>query len=87
MASLTTVHGVMRETVSTVLKRNGVALRPQRRLDAHGLTRAIRLYEQGWSTDRVGTDLGFDARTIATQLRAAGVRIRDAHERPPRSTS
>jgi DNA-binding CsgD family transcriptional regulator len=83
MASLAVVHGITRETVSVVLKRNGVPIRQQRRLDARGLQRAIRLYEQGWSTERVGADLGFDARTIATQLKAAGVRIRGAHERPP----
>jgi transposase-like protein len=82
MASLATAHSITRETVSEALKRNGVNVRPQRRLDATGLKRAIRLYEQGWSSERVGADLGFDARTIVTQLRTAGVRIRDAHERP-----
>jgi hypothetical protein len=85
MASLATVHSITRETVSEVLKRNGEPVRPQRRMNAAGLKRAIRLYEQGWSSERVGADLGFDARTIVTQLRAAGVRVRDAHERPAAS--
>jgi hypothetical protein len=83
MAALATVHGITRETVSVVLKRNGVPIRQLRRLDGRGLKRAIRLYEQGWSTERVGADLGFDAKTIANQLKAAGVQVRDAHERPP----
>jgi hypothetical protein len=84
MAALATEHRITRETVSVVLKRNGVPIRQPRRMDAAGVKRAIRLYAQGWSTERVGDDLGFDAKTIANQLNAAGVRVRGPHERHDR---
>ena len=40
-----------------------------------------RHYEQGESLARVGARVGFDAGSVRTLLRRAGVSIRDAHGR------
>ncbi|WP_083285877.1 hypothetical protein [Microbacterium sp. BH-3-3-3] len=46
---------------------------------------ASRLYLSGLSLANVGEKLGFNAQTIATHLRRAGVALRDPHGRVPRA--
>lgn len=73
-----------RTTVAAILDRHDVAVRAHYMTKRH-VDQARDFYESGSSLAEVGRRLGFDAATVATRLRARGVRIRDAHER--RSTS
>lgn len=73
-------YNVNRETVGLVLSRAGVIKR-RKGLDACQVEEAARLYEEGWSTLRLGRRFGVDAQTVATTLRKAGVAIRSRRGR------
>lgn len=81
-----TINAVAREfklhrtTVTAILDRHGVPVRAHY-MTTQDVERARGLYESGLSLAEVGRRLGFDAAAIANRLRAAGVRIRGAHER------
>lgn len=80
-----TVNAVAREfklhrtTVTAILDRHDVPVRAHYMTESH-LDQARGLYESGQSLAAVGARLGFDAATIANQLRKSGARIRSPHE-------
>jgi hypothetical protein len=71
---------IHRTTVSGHLHRRGVKIRghspDERQVDV-----AIQLYEQGWSTARIGLHLAVNGSTVWLALRARGVRMRNAQGR------
>ena len=69
-----------RRTVSAILRREGVQLRP-RGLTNEQIDQAVQLYSQGWSLVRIEEKFKVDAETVRTQLRKRGVRMRKAWER------
>lgn len=73
-----------RTTVTAILDRHGVLVRAHYMTERH-VDEARSLYESGLSLAAVGVALGFDAATIATRLRASGVKIRSARGRLPRA--
>ncbi|WP_206306157.1 hypothetical protein [Streptomyces humi] len=72
--------GIKRQTVSSILKRNGVTPR-WRRLTEANVDEAERLYATGLSTARVADRLKVDPETVRLRLRKRGVQMRDPHER------
>ncbi|KAB1150719.1 hypothetical protein F7R91_01700 [Streptomyces luteolifulvus] len=72
--------GIKRQTVSDILKRNGVTPR-WRRLTEANVDEAERLYATGLSTARVADRLKVDPETVRLRLRKRGVQMRDPHER------
>lgn len=73
-------YGCHRVTISTVLKRQGVALRGTSPTAAQ-IDEMVRLYESGLSLARVGDRFGMNASTVLAQLRKRKIRTRDAHGR------
>jgi hypothetical protein len=67
--------GIVRQTVSKILKRHGVAMR-ERSLSPEQVDEAVRLYEGGWSLARVGEHLGVDDMTVMRRLAERGVKMR-----------
>jgi lambda repressor-like predicted transcriptional regulator len=67
--------GCNRNTVSKVLKRNGVNV-TIKRMDEAIFEEAKRLYNDGFSLKRVGQQLGFCESTIRKTLMAAGVTMK-----------
>jgi lambda repressor-like predicted transcriptional regulator len=67
--------GVHRTTLTNILKRHGVTLRPPG-MHPDDLAEAIWLYQQGWSLATVGEKFGVGAETVRATLRRAGVTIR-----------
>lgn len=80
MKELARVFGVHRTTIRAALDRQGAPVREHAITSAQVAT-AARLYESGLSLAVVGEKLGFNAQTIATHLRRAGVSLRDPHGR------
>lgn len=73
-------HRINPVTVSEVLKREGVKLRRQPPTDDQ-IRQMTHLYESGVSLKKVGDRLGFNATTIHSNLRKAGVKNRDSNGR------
>lgn len=73
-------YGCHRVTISAALKRQGVALR-HTSPTAKQIDEMVRLYESGLSLSKVGERLGFNATTVLTRLRAAGITTRSCHQR------
>jgi lambda repressor-like predicted transcriptional regulator len=80
MKELARVLGVHRTTIRAALDRHGESPRVHAITQAQVAT-ATRLYLSGLSLANVGEKLGFNAQTIATHLRRAGVALRDPHGR------
>ena len=76
MAALADEYEVRRSTISELLARDGDARRQQRSISAAEVDRAVDLYARGWSLQRVGERLGFDAETIRTHLKRRGAVLR-----------
>ena len=72
--------GIHPATVSLILRRNGVKLRPKGP-SSDQVIEAARLYHSGWSSARIGEQLGFNGTTIVRTLRKHGVTIRDTQGR------
>lgn len=72
--------GVSRQTVSAVLKRQGVTMR-RRGLSPEEVDEAVRLYEAGWSLARIGQRMDVDPTTVLNRLRERSVQTRDTHGR------
>lgn len=74
--------GIKRQTVSDILKRNGVTPRWRRLTDAD-VDQAEDLYiHQRMSTARIADRLRVDPETVRLRLHKRGVRMRDPHDRP-----
>ncbi len=69
---------INRNTVSALLKREGVKMR-NTPISPSEIEEAKVLYASGLSTDAVGTQLGRNAGTIWRGLSQAGVMLRDSH--------
>lgn len=73
--------GIHRLTVSSILQREGVTLRP-RGIHPDHLPEVIRLYEDGWAMAGLVIKFNASPNTVTNTLRRAGVRIRQPG-RPP----
>ncbi|MFJ8848686.1 hypothetical protein ACIRFF_38025 [Streptomyces cyaneofuscatus] len=71
---------IERQTVSALLKRNGVTSR-RRRLTEANVDEAERLYVQGMSLARIADRMHVDDETVRLRLRKRGVQMRDPHHR------
>jgi hypothetical protein len=80
MKELARVFGVHLTTIRAALDRHGETIRVLT-ISSVQVEAASQLYRSGLSLAAVGQKLGFDAATIATHLRRAGVPIRDPHGR------
>jgi lambda repressor-like predicted transcriptional regulator len=74
--------GIHRLTVTNILQREGVTLRP-RGIHPHDLPEAIRLYGDGWALIRLAVKFDVSPSTVTNTLRRAGVPIRRAGRPPP----
>jgi hypothetical protein len=74
--------GVHRTTVTCLLRRHGVQLRPVG-LSPGQLCDATRLYREGWSLAMLGDKFGVDDMTVRRYLLIADVAMRSRHERHP----
>ncbi|MDH6217096.1 hypothetical protein [Streptomyces pseudovenezuelae] len=73
--------GIKRQTVSAILKRNGVTPR-WRRLREEDVDQAERLYtHQRMSVARIADRMKVDPETVRLRLRKRGVKMRDPHDR------
>jgi hypothetical protein len=82
MKELASEFGIHRNTVSSHLVEHGVSVR-RGGLDQEQTAEAVRLYEEGWSSGRLGESFGVSANTVLTVLRRAGASIRSRRGRPP----
>lgn len=82
MKELASEFRIHRTTVSSHLSQQGVRIR-RGGLDQQQVAEAVRLYEQGWSSGRLGERLGVSADTVLTVLRRAGVPIKPRRGGPP----
>ena len=71
---------IKRQTVSDILRRNGVTPR-WRRLTEENIDEAERLYARGMSSARIADRLKVDPETVRLRLRKRGVQMRDPHDR------
>ena len=81
LASRFCIH---RGTVTAILRREGVTLRPVG-LSPADIPLACQLYRDGWSLARLGEKFGVDGMTIRAALRAKGVVMRSPNERRSRT--
>jgi hypothetical protein len=72
--------GVHRTTVTSLLLRHGIELRPVGMSPDQALD-AARLYRDGWSLRRLGEKFGAADMTVRRYLLLAGVVMRSPHER------
>lgn len=70
MASLAEQYGVKRQTVSELLKREGVATRARRAMSQAEIDKAVQLYTGGLSLQKIGDQLGWDHTTVYRHLRS-----------------
>lgn len=77
MAELARQHNLHRSAVRLQLERAGVTLRRGSSFPPELLPEAIRLYESGLSTARVGERLGLTQRVVWRALKDVGVPLRD----------
>jgi hypothetical protein len=82
MKELASEFGIHRTSVSTDLTEHGVPVRCGG-LDHEQAAEAVRLYEEGWSSGRLGERFNVSADTVLTVLRRAGASIRPWRGGPP----
>jgi len=70
---LARTYGVHRHTVDRHLERAGVAKRPVAKMTPARVERAKELYALGWSTNRIGRELGVSGSTVWKALRRAEI--------------
>jgi lambda repressor-like predicted transcriptional regulator len=75
--------GIHRYTVSSILQREGVTLRP-RVIHPDDLPEVIRLYRDGWALARLAAKFDVSPSTVTNALRNAGVPIRRPGRPPAR---
>ena len=71
--------GVHRTTVASHVQRAGHRMRGQS-MTAAEVDTAAALYVGGWSTARIGDELGFDGSTVWRALRRHGLSLRTPHQ-------
>lgn len=81
MASLAKQYGVKRETISKLLRREGVSIRERRVISEAENDQAVRLYAQGLSSARIADQLHYDQATIYRALKKRGVVMRSPNDR------
>ncbi|MGH3631655.1 MAG: helix-turn-helix domain-containing protein [Sciscionella sp.] len=72
---------VHEQTVKKHLSRQGVALRPVRKLTEVQELEIVHLYAEGWSAERIGERLGVGQMTVLKRIRERGVTVRGPHDR------
>ena len=72
--------GVHRATVTTILRREGIELRPVG-LSDDNVTEAGRLYQSGWTLARLADKYDVDDMTIWRSLKKIGVAMRSPNAR------
>jgi hypothetical protein len=72
--------GLHRTTVAGHLRQAGVKLRRQG-VPPERLGEAVRLYDEGWSCQRLAERYGCDDETVRQALKQAGVRMRAPWQR------
>jgi DNA-binding CsgD family transcriptional regulator len=82
MGAIAKQHDLKRDTVSQLLSRNAVPIRPRPRFGTDALEQATMLYNQGWSLMRISNKLGFNAETIRVHLTQPGVEMRNPWDHP-----
>jgi len=80
MQAVAKQFGITAQTVSNLLKRQGVAIRT-RGLSEDDVDKAVHLYAQGLSLSRVAERVNSTAETVRKQLRKRGVQIRETQGR------
>ncbi|MDR0308555.1 MAG: HTH domain-containing protein [Coriobacteriales bacterium] len=71
-------YGCSRQTISNVLKRNGVTV-TRNRMDENQIKQAKKLYSDGLTLKQVSRQLGICESTVTKTLRKAGATIRRPH--------
>ena len=71
-------YGISRNTVSSLLEREGVPRR-NRPLSQAQIEQAVELYAIGQSLATIGAQLGCDPNTVRLALLKAGIRMRNSH--------
>jgi hypothetical protein len=74
--------GLHRTTVAEHLRSAGVEIR-QRGIPTDQLDEAIRLYQEGWSCQRLADRYKCDDETVRQSLKKQGILFRRAWERGP----
>ncbi|WP_433193984.1 hypothetical protein ACQP1G_35155 [Nocardia sp. CA-107356] len=77
---LATKYGISRDTVGKHLHRMGVEMR-RAGLSEEQIDEAVRLYDEGWSAQRIGDKLDVYPQTVRRRLLGRGERMRDTHGR------
>ncbi|GLZ06788.1 helix-turn-helix domain containing protein [Actinomadura sp. NBRC 104412] len=67
--------GIHRNTVSKILKRQGVRMR-MGGMSPEQIDEAVNLYQEGWSLARIGKHMGVDGQTVRSRLLERGVKLR-----------
>ena len=67
--------GIDRRTVSAILHRHGITMR-RRGLSAQQVDDAVRLYNQGWSTNRIAARMDVARGTVRQRLHERGITLR-----------
>jgi transposase-like protein len=80
MTSLAAEYGVKRESISKLLRREGVEIRLRRQMSQEQIDEAVRLYRSGLSLQQIGTRLGWDHNTIYRHLKKRGVTMRGPND-------
>ena len=73
-------YGCHRNTISRILKSNGVKLANTPTAQAT-VDEIVRLYKAGLPMTQVSREVGVSAKTVFNYLRASGIRTRDSHGR------
>lgn len=76
MASLAAEYHVKRESISKLLRREGVEIRLRKQMSQEQIDDAVRLYGTGLSLEQIGSRLGWDHNTIYRHLKKRGVQMR-----------
>jgi IS30 family transposase len=76
MTALAKRYDVKRETISKLLRREGVTIRVRRAMSRAEIDQAVQLYKGGLSLQKIGDQLGWDHNTIYRHLKKRAVVMR-----------
>lgn len=77
-------YGISRQSITTLLRRHGIATRFRQKLSDADVDEAGRLYAAGWSLAKIGQHFGVNDETVRYRLRRNGTLMRGCHDRPRR---